>query len=63
MNPEAVAYYTEMFRKLSETPEWTTYTSEQALIGDFLSGDDLQAYFLAERAVHADLLAAMGEGS
>jgi tripartite-type tricarboxylate transporter receptor subunit TctC len=63
MDPEAAAYYTEMFRKLSESPEWTTYTSEQALLSEFLTGDDLQAYFLEERAKHADLLAAMGEGS
>jgi len=64
MSPEAVAYYTEMFRKLSETEAWTTYTQEQALLADeFLTGDDLQAYFLEERAKHADLLAAMTEGS
>lgn len=61
--PEAVAYYTEMFRKLSETEEWKTYTQEQALDGDFLSGDALQAYFIEERAKHAELLNAIGEGS
>ncbi|MDQ2092286.1 Bug family tripartite tricarboxylate transporter substrate binding protein [Marimonas arenosa] len=63
MPPEAVAYYTEMFRKLSETEEWQTYTKEKSLISDFLSGDALQAYFLEERGKHAEILEAMGEGS
>lgn len=63
MDPAAVAYYTEMFQKLSESEEWQTYTAEKALMAEFLTGDDLQAYFLEERGLHADLLATMGEGS
>jgi len=63
MSPEAVAYYTEMFEKLAESEEWQTYTEEKALMAEFLTGDDLQAYFLEERQLHADLLASMGEGS
>ncbi len=63
MPAEAVAYYTEMFRALSETEEWKTYTQEKALMADFLSGDELQAYFLEERAKHADILSIMDEGS
>ena len=63
MAPEAVAYYTEMFEKLSQTEEWQTYTEEKALMAEFLTGDDLQAYFLEERDKHAELLNAMGEGS
>lgn len=63
MAPEAVAYYTNMFEKLSQTEEWQTYTVESALMSDFLTGDALQAYFLEERGKHAKLLNAMGEGS
>lgn len=64
MPAEAVAYYTEMFRKVAETEEWQTYMSEQALMGDFLTGDALQAYFLEEREKHAAILADMeGDGS
>lgn len=63
MSPEAVAYYTGMFEQLAASEEWQTYTNEKALMADFLTGDDLQAYFLAERQLHADLLASMGEGS
>ena len=59
MPAEAVAYYTEMFQKLSELDEWQTYTTDKALMADFLSGDDLQQYFLEERAKHATILADM----
>ena len=64
MPAEAVAYYTDMFKKLSETEEWQQYTTDKALMADFLSGDDLQTYFLEERAKHATILTDMeGEGS
>lgn len=63
MAPEAVAYYTTMFENLSQSEEWQTYTAEKALMADFLTGEELQAYFLEERAKHADLLDSMGEGS
>ncbi|MEM8690445.1 MAG: tripartite tricarboxylate transporter substrate binding protein [Pseudomonadota bacterium] len=59
MPAEAVAYYTEVFRQLSETEEWKTYTADKALMADFLTGDELQAYFLEEREKHAEILAAM----
>ncbi|MEM1431240.1 MAG: tripartite tricarboxylate transporter substrate binding protein [Pseudomonadota bacterium] len=63
MPAEAVAYYTEMFEKLAALEEWQTYTSEKALNPDFLTGDALQTYFLNERALHAEILESMGEGS
>ncbi|TRD15318.1 Bug family tripartite tricarboxylate transporter substrate binding protein [Palleronia caenipelagi] len=63
MDPAAVAYYTDMFEKLAASEEWQTYTTEKALMADFLTGEALQAYFLEERDKHADLLGSMGEGS
>ncbi len=63
MPAEAVAYYTEMFSKLNDLPEWQKYTQDEALDADFLTGEDLQAYFLLEREKHAALLKAMAEGS
>ena len=62
MDPEAVAYYTAMFEALAQTEEWKAYTADNALLGDLLTGDDLQAYFLAEREKHRALLESMGEG-
>jgi tripartite-type tricarboxylate transporter receptor subunit TctC len=63
MPPEAVAYYTSMFEQVSQSEEWQTYTQEKALMADFLTGEELQAYFLEERDKHADLLGMDGEGS
>ncbi len=61
MSAEAVAYYTDLFQRLSQSEKWQTYMAENALVGDMVTGDDLQAYFLAERQKHADLLKSMGE--
>ncbi len=63
MDPAAVAYYTDMFDKLNQTEAWVSYTQDEALNADYLTGDDLQAYFIEERTRHADLLKSMGEAS
>lgn len=63
MDPSAVAYYKAMFEKLNASDEWQTYTEEKALLAEFLTGDDLQSYFVEERAKHADLLSSIDEGS
>ncbi len=63
MPEEAVAYYTAMFEKLSQSEEWQTYTSEKALMPAFLTGQPLQEYFLAEREKHQAILDAMGDDS
>ncbi|MFN3614436.1 MAG: Bug family tripartite tricarboxylate transporter substrate binding protein [Rubrimonas sp.] len=59
LTAEQVAFYDEMLRALSETEEWRTYAEENALVTDLLTGDELQAYFLAEREKHAELLASL----
>jgi len=56
MPAEAVAYYTEMLKKLGQTEEWQTYTAEKALVADMITGDELQEYFLEERAKHDAIL-------
>lgn len=59
--PEAVAFYTDLFQKVAETEEWQTYANEKALLTDFITGEELQAYFLQEREMHRELLAKLGE--
>lgn len=61
MPAEAVAYYTDLFQKLSQSPRWQTYMADNALQGELLTGADLQTYFLAERDKHANLLKAMSQ--
>jgi putative tricarboxylic transport membrane protein len=62
--PEAAqAYYIELFTRLHESEEWQAYAEEQALLTDFITGDELQAYFLEERDRHAELLRSIDEPS
>lgn len=61
MPPEAQAYYVDLFAKLNASEAWQTYANDEALDTSLLTGDDLQAYFLKERAKHSDLLDALGE--
>lgn len=56
MPAEAAAHYISMLETLSKSERWQTYMADNALQGDFLAGEELQAYFLAERQKHADLL-------
>jgi putative tricarboxylic transport membrane protein len=59
LTPEQVAFHDGMLRALAATEEWQTYAEDNALVTDLLTGDDLQAYFLAEREKHAQLLASL----
>lgn len=56
MPADAVAYYTDMFTQLSKLPEWQEYADNKALFTDFLTGDELQAYFVEQRTAHAGIL-------
>jgi putative tricarboxylic transport membrane protein len=57
------AYYIDLLRALSETEVWQTYATEQALLTDFLSGAELQDYFLRERELHRELLDSIDQQS
>ena len=60
--PEAAqAFYVQLLTDLSQTEEWQSYAAEQALVTDLLTGEELQAYLLAERDLHEKLLSAMDE--
>lgn len=57
------AFYVNLLRQLSESETWQSYASEQALLTDFLYGDDLQAYFLEQRDLHREILASLEDQS
>lgn len=61
MPEEAVAFYTEMFTKLSETEEWQKYAADEALDAKLLTGDALQEFLLQGRETHRKILDGMGE--
>lgn len=41
---EAVTYYQELLKKVSETPEWKDYVTRTVQTSQFLSGDELEQY-------------------
>ncbi|NJM84153.1 MAG: tripartite tricarboxylate transporter substrate binding protein [Tabrizicola sp.] len=61
MPAEAVAFYTDLFQKVSESEEWQTYAKEEGLLTNFEAGQPLQDYFLVERDKHAAILKELGE--
>ena len=61
ISDEVRDYYVSVFDKVYKSAEWQKYCSEKALQCAWLTGGDLQTYFVAERSKHADLLKAMGE--
>ncbi len=61
MSDEAAAYYRDLFAKVYETPEWQDYMKSKSLRGDFISGDELAAYWEEQRALHEKLLKDIGD--
>jgi putative tricarboxylic transport membrane protein len=44
VKPDQTAYYTEVFRKVSQTPEWQEFLTKNALNGTFGTGDTVTKY-------------------
>jgi tripartite-type tricarboxylate transporter receptor subunit TctC len=60
MPAEAAAFYQELFRQIYESKEWQDYMNTANLLGAFITGDELRAYWAEERATHRALLANLG---
>ena len=61
MSAEAAAFYQELFRQVFESDEWQQYRQDKSLYGDLISGDELKAYWMRERAIHEAMLKEIGE--
>ena len=53
MAKPAEAYYQNLFKRFFAGPAWQDYRKKNSLSGEFLSGDALRQYWLAEREKHA----------
>jgi tripartite-type tricarboxylate transporter receptor subunit TctC len=53
---EALAWYTDVFRKAMETPEWKKYTTDNALQASFLSGGDFAKWLEGKESLTKDLM-------
>ena len=60
MSADAQAYYTDLFTKVYASADWQKYKSDKSLMGEFMSGDELKAYWETQRARHIVILKASG---
>jgi tripartite-type tricarboxylate transporter receptor subunit TctC len=61
MSKEAQDYYSALFRKVYESPEWQEYMKKQSLQGDFLTGGPLVDYWKREMKNHEVMLKEIGQ--
>lgn len=60
MSSDAQEYYQDLFSKVYNGAKWQKYKSDKSLVGDYLSGDGLVAYWEVQRNRHEKLLREMG---
>ncbi len=61
MSADAVAYYTDLFQRVYDSPEWQKYKSDKSMIGEYLTGDGLKDYWSTQRSRHETILRASGD--
>jgi putative tricarboxylic transport membrane protein len=54
------AFYTAMFKKVSETPEWKDYLARNALVPDYRDGEAFVSFLKDDEAKHARLMTEAG---
>ena len=60
MSADAQAYYSALFTKVFNSPEWQEYRKKKSLQGELLSGSALMDYWMKERDIHREMLVKMG---
>ncbi|WP_170937064.1 MULTISPECIES: tripartite tricarboxylate transporter substrate-binding protein [Rhodomicrobium] len=58
--PEQVAYYTDLFKKIAATPDYSEYMANQALKPVFIEGEDMKKFLETDEAKHKALMATAG---
>jgi len=61
MSDEALAFYNGLFDKVYNSAKWQKYMTDKSLQGAKLQGDDLKAYWKAQRDRHEAILRASGD--
>jgi tripartite-type tricarboxylate transporter receptor subunit TctC len=57
---EAAAYYIEILKKVSETPEWKEYLERTSQTGRFMGGEDFKTFVAADYARFRGVFAEQG---
>ena len=61
MSADAQAYYIDLFKNVFDSADWQGFCSSDGIFCDeWLAGDDLASFHMAEKAKHSDLLMGMG---
>ncbi len=60
VTPEQVAFYNDLFKKITATPEFKAYAESQALKAVFISGDDMTKFLTEDEALHKKLMGDAG---
>ena len=60
MSAEATTYYSDLFTKVYNSADWQTYKTKKSLMGDFMSGSELVAYWNVQRDLHEVILKESG---
>jgi putative tricarboxylic transport membrane protein len=60
VTPEQTAFYVDLFRKVTQTPEFKEYVEKQALKPVFLTGADLVKFLEEDDALHKRLMTEAG---
>lgn len=60
MSKDATAYYSALFAKTYKTKAWQGYMKKKSLMGSFISGKTLKAYWVVQRDRHQKILKASG---
>jgi tripartite-type tricarboxylate transporter receptor subunit TctC len=60
MTPEQTAFYVDLFKKVSETPEYKDYMEKQALKPAFITGPDMVKFLEQDDALNKQLMTEAG---
>src|SRR5215475_14156489 len=60
VTPEQTAFYVDLFKRLSQTPEFKDYMEKQALKPAFTTGPDLVNFLQKDEALHKQLMTEAG---
>jgi tripartite-type tricarboxylate transporter receptor subunit TctC len=60
VTPEQTAFYVDLFKKVSETPEYKDYMEKQALKPIFLTGKDMVKFLEEDDKLNSSLMEEAG---
>jgi putative tricarboxylic transport membrane protein len=60
VSKEQQAFYVDLFKKVSETPEWKEYLARNALAADYRDGEAFVSFLKADEAKHEKLMTEAG---